>query len=107
MKKNHFIFKNSENFNIASEASYVYLNEAYFAHVISQCVQFVIVLSRDRNLGRVNELTGYDKSRVSNPQFLKKSNANIDQYTCHKLQECDHIRLQLPLEKTQLVPKIQ
>ena len=64
MKKNHFIFKNSEIFNIASKASYVYLNEAYFAHVLSQCVQFVIVLSRDRNLGRADELTGYEKSRV-------------------------------------------
>ena len=42
--------------NIASEASYVYSIEAYLAHVISQCVQFVIVLSRDRNLGRVDEL---------------------------------------------------
>ena len=29
-----------------------------FAHVISQCVQFVIVLSTDRNLGRADELTG-------------------------------------------------
>ena len=36
----------------------IYSNEAYFAHVISQCVQFVIVLSRDRNLGRADELTG-------------------------------------------------
>ena len=36
----------------------IYSNEANFAHVISQCVQFVIVLSRDRNLGRADELTG-------------------------------------------------
>ena len=41
-----------------STTSNIYSNEAYFAHVISQCVQFVIVLSRDRNLGRVDELTG-------------------------------------------------
>ena len=42
----------------ASEASYVYSHEAYSARVILQCVQFVIVLSRDRNLGRADELTG-------------------------------------------------
>ena len=35
----------------------IYSNEANFAHVISQCVQFVIVLLRDRNLGRADELT--------------------------------------------------
>ena len=36
----------------------IYSIEADFAHVVSQCVQFVIVLSRDRNVGRADELTG-------------------------------------------------
>ena len=49
---------------VSTTRNNIYSNEAYFAHVISQCVQFVIVLSRDRNLGRADELTGYDKSRV-------------------------------------------
>ena len=38
---------------VSTTSNNIYSNEAYFAHVISQCVQFVIVLSRDRNLGRV------------------------------------------------------
>ena len=33
---------------VSTTSNNIYLNEAYFAHVISQCVQFVIVLSRDR-----------------------------------------------------------
>ena len=33
---------------------------------LSQCVQFVIVMQRDRNMGRVNELNGYDKSKARN-----------------------------------------
>ena len=53
---------------VSTTSNNIYLNEAYFAHEMSQCVQFVIVLSRDRNLGRADELTGYDKSRVSKPQ---------------------------------------
>ena len=32
----------------------------------SHCVQFVIVLQRDRKLGRANELNGYEKSKAGN-----------------------------------------
>ena len=37
---------------------------------LSECVQFVIVLQRDRNMGRVNESTGYGRSKAGISRFF-------------------------------------
>ena len=37
---------------------------------LSQCVHFVIVLQRDRNMGRVKVLNGYVKSKAENSRYL-------------------------------------
>ena len=60
------------SFNLASEASYViWLRLVCSACHLSECVQFVIVLQRDRNMGRDKELNGNDKSKAENTKIAK------------------------------------
>ena len=58
-----FAFK---NVSFKEQRHFIRIRLVFSACHLSQCVQFVIVMQRDRNMGRVNELNGYDKSKARN-----------------------------------------
>ena len=56
-------------YNIASEASYVYLNSLFSARNLAHCVQFVIVFIDRSNLGRVKNEIDMTNLRPESVQF--------------------------------------
>ena len=49
-----------------SKTSVIRIRFVFSACHLSQCVHFVIVLQTDRNMGRVKELNGINKSKAGN-----------------------------------------